>query len=73
MNDILLFVWGFIAFLLAVGPLAVAAILDRRDGREKSSSLFSAVHSLKRAMIKFAGINLLGVINANKAQEWSGW
>lgn len=31
MDETLLFIWGFIAFLLAVGPLAVAGILDRRD------------------------------------------
>jgi len=35
MNETLLFVWGFAAFLLAVGPLAVAAILDRRDKRNE--------------------------------------
>jgi hypothetical protein len=29
MNDTLIFAWGLIAFLLAVGPLALAAILDR--------------------------------------------
>lgn len=31
MDETLLFIWGLIAFMLAVGPLAVAAILDRRD------------------------------------------
>lgn len=31
MDNTLLFIWGFIAFLLAVGPLAVAALLDLRD------------------------------------------
>lgn len=31
MDDTLLFAWGFIAFLLAVGPLGVAALLDLRD------------------------------------------
>jgi hypothetical protein len=34
MDETLLFIWGFIAFLLAVGPLAVAAILDRRNKNE---------------------------------------
>ena len=31
MNETLLFIWGLIAFALAVGPLMVAAVLDRRD------------------------------------------
>lgn len=31
MDETLLFIWGLIAFTLAVGPLIVAAILDRRD------------------------------------------
>lgn len=31
MDETLLFVWGLVAFLLAVGPLVAAAILDRRD------------------------------------------
>ena len=35
MDETLLFIWGFIAFLLAVGPLAIAAILDRRDKRKE--------------------------------------
>jgi hypothetical protein len=35
MDETIIFVWGLIAFLLAVGPLVVAAILDRRDkGKE---------------------------------------
>jgi hypothetical protein len=35
MNETLLFVFGLIAFLLAVGPLAVAAYLDIRESREE--------------------------------------
>jgi hypothetical protein len=35
MDETLLFIWGSVAFLLAVGPLAVAAILDKRDKRKK--------------------------------------
>ena len=35
MNETLLFVFGLIAFLLAVGPLAVAAYLDFRESREE--------------------------------------
>jgi hypothetical protein len=35
MNETLLFIWGTIAFLMAVGPLAAAAFLDRRDKRKK--------------------------------------
>jgi hypothetical protein len=35
MNETLLFVFGLIAFLLAVGPLAVAAYLDFTDSREE--------------------------------------
>ena len=31
MNDIFLFLWGLLAFLLAVGPLMVAAYLDNKD------------------------------------------
>ena len=30
MNDSLIFVFGLVAFLLAVGPLAVAAYIDLR-------------------------------------------
>lgn len=30
MNDTFLFLWGLLAFLLAVGPLIVAAMLDFR-------------------------------------------
>lgn len=33
MNEGLLFIFGFIAMLLAIGPLALAAYLDRRDGQ----------------------------------------
>lgn len=36
MDENIIFVWGLIAFLLAVGPLAVAAILDRRDKGEET-------------------------------------
>ena len=35
MNEALLFVFGLVAFLLAVGPLAVAAYLDYRESREE--------------------------------------
>jgi hypothetical protein len=31
MNEILLFLFGLVAFLLAVGPLAIAAYLDFKD------------------------------------------
>jgi hypothetical protein len=30
MSDAFLFIWGLLAFVLAVGPLAVAALLDLR-------------------------------------------
>ena len=33
MSDTLLFIFGLVAFLLAVGPLAVAAYLDSKDKR----------------------------------------
>ena len=36
MDETLLFVWGLVAFLLAVGPLVVAAILDRRDSSNET-------------------------------------
>jgi len=35
MNETLLFVFGFVAFLMAVGPLAVAAYLDYKQSREE--------------------------------------
>lgn len=31
MSDLAIFIWGLFAFLLAVGPLVVAAYLDYRD------------------------------------------
>jgi len=31
MSDFWIFVWGILAFLLAVGPLMVAAYLDYQD------------------------------------------
>lgn len=31
MSETALFAWGLIAFLLAVGPLVVAALLDYRE------------------------------------------
>lgn len=31
MNDSLIFVFGLVAFLLAVGPLAVAAYIDFKE------------------------------------------
>jgi hypothetical protein len=31
MSDTWIFIWGLLAFLLAVGPLAVAGYLDFRD------------------------------------------
>ncbi len=36
MNETLLFTWGLVAFLLAVGPLAVAALLDNREKDEEN-------------------------------------
>jgi hypothetical protein len=33
MNDTWIFIWGLLAFLLAVGPLMVAAFLDNKDKR----------------------------------------
>ncbi|MFN2200571.1 MAG: hypothetical protein ACK2UO_05165 [Caldilineaceae bacterium] len=35
MSDTVLFVWGTVAFLVAVGPLAIAAFLDYRDRANK--------------------------------------
>lgn len=35
MDETLLFIFGLVAFLLAVGPLAVAAYLDYRESREE--------------------------------------
>lgn len=34
MSDAFLFIWGMLAFTLAVGPLAVAALLDLRKKEE---------------------------------------
>ena len=34
MNDTWIFIWGLLAFLLAVGPLMVAAVLDYRDKQQ---------------------------------------
>jgi hypothetical protein len=31
MNETWILIWGILAFLLAVGPLAVAAYLDNKD------------------------------------------
>ena len=36
MSDGVIFIWGLIATILAVGPLAVAAYLDWRDKQAKS-------------------------------------
>jgi hypothetical protein len=36
MDNSFLFLWGFIATILAVGPLAVAALLDYREKSRKS-------------------------------------
>lgn len=33
MNEIYIFMWGLLAFFLAVGPLVVAAFLDNRENR----------------------------------------
>jgi len=33
MDNTLIFIFGFVAFLMAIGPLAVAAYLDARDKR----------------------------------------
>jgi hypothetical protein len=35
MSDNLLFIWGLIAFLFAVGPLSVAAYLDTKEKKDK--------------------------------------
>lgn len=35
MNEIWIFTWGLLAFLLAVGPLMVAAYLDRREREQE--------------------------------------
>jgi hypothetical protein len=35
MNETWIFIWGILAFLLAVGPLLVAAYLDNKDGRQE--------------------------------------
>jgi hypothetical protein len=34
MSDIGIFLWGLLAFFLAVGPLMVAAYLDNRDRKQ---------------------------------------
>jgi len=34
MSDTLIFIWGLLAVVLAVGPLVLAAILDLREDRE---------------------------------------
>lgn len=34
MNETWIFLWGILAFLLAVGPLTVAAFLDYREKRQ---------------------------------------
>ena len=34
MNETLLFVYGLVAFLLAVGPLAIAAYLDWKEKKQ---------------------------------------
>jgi hypothetical protein len=31
MSDLGIIIWGFLAFILAVGPLMVAAYLDNKD------------------------------------------
>ncbi len=36
MSDSILFIWGIIAFLFAVGPLSVAAYLDIKEKKDKS-------------------------------------
>jgi len=33
MNETYIFLWGLLAFLLAVGPLVVAAYLDNKEKR----------------------------------------
>jgi hypothetical protein len=35
MNETWIFVWGLLAFFLAVGPLMVAAYLDNKDRGQK--------------------------------------
>jgi hypothetical protein len=37
MSDIWIFIWGILAFVLAVGPLMVAAYLDRKDSSQETS------------------------------------
>jgi len=37
MSDSIIFIWGIIAFLFAVGPLGVAAYLDMRDKDKRKS------------------------------------
>jgi hypothetical protein len=35
MNEIWIFAFGLLAFLLAIGPLAVAAYLDYKESKEE--------------------------------------
>lgn len=37
MSDSILFIWGIIAFLFAVGPLSVAAYLDMKEKNERGN------------------------------------
>ena len=38
MSDLWIFIWGILAFILAVGPLMVAAYLDYQDKRQETTS-----------------------------------
>jgi hypothetical protein len=46
MSDVAIFLWGTIAFTLAVGPLAVASFLDYR-GRQDAQALQDAAQSFQ--------------------------
>ena len=35
MSDLWIFIWGMLAFIMAVGPLTLAAYLDYRDRKQK--------------------------------------
>jgi hypothetical protein len=41
MSNFWIFIWGMFAFLLAVGPLVVAAYLDYRDKIKNRSQMIS--------------------------------
>ena len=35
MSDLGIFIWGILAFIMAIGPLTIAAYLDYRDRAQK--------------------------------------